>query len=135
MNSYLLDTNIWIYAMKGRFPEVRQRLEALPLDRVYLSDIVVGELAFGWENSTNSTASRRIVESYLASFPTLSTDTATAKKYGQIRQSLQTKGTPIGMNDVWIAAQALTHKLTLVTHNTREFSRVEGLKLEDWVPV
>jgi tRNA(fMet)-specific endonuclease VapC len=135
MSTYLLDTNIWIYAMKGRFPEVRQRLAVLPVDRVFLSDIVVGELALGWENSSNPTASRRIVESYLISFPTLSTDTATAKKYGHIRQSLQAKGTPIGMNDLWIAAQAITHKMTLVTHNTREFSRVEGLKLEDWVVV
>ena len=133
MTAYLLDTNIWIYAMKGRHPEVRQKLEALPLDQVFLSDIVVGELAFGWENSANPSATRKIVESYLASFPTLHTDTAAAKKYGQIRQKLQAKGTPIGMNDLWIAAQAITHKMTLVTHNTREFSRVDGLKLEDWM--
>ena len=132
MKRYLLDSNIWIYAMNGRHPAVRKTLESLPLDKVYLSDIVLGELAFGWENSTKPAVTKRKVEQFLAHFPRLSTDEATAKIYGQLRQSLQSRGTPIGMNDFWIAAQASHHKMTLVTHNTREFARVEGLKLEDW---
>ena len=132
MKRYLLDSNIWIYAMNGRHLAVRKTLESLPLDKVYLSDIVLGELAFGWENSTKPAVTKRKVEQFLAHFPRLCTDEATAKIYGQLRQSLQSRGTPIGMNDFWIAAQALHHKMTLVTHNTREFARVEGLKLEDW---
>ena len=132
MKRYLLDSNIWIYAMNGRHPAVRKTLESLPLDKVYLSDIVLGELAFGWENSTKPAVTKRKVEQFLAHFPRLCTDEATAKVYGQLRQSLQSRGTPIGMNDFWIAAQALHHKMTLVTHNTREFARVDGLKLEDW---
>lgn len=132
MKRYLLDTNIWIYAMNGRHPAVRETLESLPLDKVYLSDIVLGELAFGWENSTNSLVTKRKVEQFLAHFPRLNTDEATAKVYGQLRHSLQSRGTPIGMNDFWIAAQALHHKMILVTHNTREFERAEGLKLENW---
>lgn len=130
---YLVDSNIWIYAMTGRYSMVRRKLESLLLSDVFLSDFVFGELAFGWENSQKPAATRKAVEQFLANFPQLSTDAATAKKYGQIRQLLKAKGTPIGMNDMWIAAQASTHKMTLVTHNTREFSRVEGLKLEDWV--
>ena len=133
MKRYLLDSNIWIYAMNGRHPAVRKTLESLPLDKVYLSDIVLGELAFGWENSTKPAVTKRKVEQFLAHFPRLCTDEATAKIYGQLRQSLQSRGTPIGMNDFWIAAQALHHKMTLVTHNTREFARVDGLKLENWV--
>ena len=133
MKRYLLDSNIWIYAMNGRHPAVRKTLESLPLDKVYLSDIVLGELAFGWENSTKPAVTKRKVEQFLAHFPRLCTDEATAKVYGQLRQSLQSRGTPIGMNDFWIAAQALHHKMTLVTHNTREFARVDGLKLENWL--
>ncbi len=133
MTRYLLDSNIWIYAMNGRHPHVRQTLESLPLDKVYLSDIVLGELAFGWENSAKPAATKRKVEQFLMHFPRLDTDEATARVYGQLRQTLQSRSTPIGMNDFWIAAQALHHKMILVTHNTREFARVEGLKLENWV--
>lgn len=133
MKRHLLDSNIWIYAMNGRHPAVRETLESLPLDSVYLSDVVLGELAFGWENSAKPAVTKRKVEQFLTHFPRLSTDDATARIYGNLRQTLQSQGTPIGMNDFWIAAQALAHKMILVTHNTREFSRVEGLKLENWV--
>ena len=133
MKRYLLDSNIWIYAMNGRHPAVREKLESLPLGSVYLSDIVAGELAFGWENSEKPTITKRKVEQFLAHFPSLSTDAATFRLYAQLRQSLQSRGTPIGMNDFWIAAQALAHNMILVTHNTREFARVDGLKLENWV--
>ncbi len=119
--------------MNGRHPAVRETLEALPLDKVFLSDIVLGELAYGWENSARPPATKRKVEQFLTHFPRVNTDEATAKVYGQLRQSLQSRGTPIGMNDFWIAAQALHHKMVLVTHNTREFERVDELKLEDWV--
>jgi tRNA(fMet)-specific endonuclease VapC len=130
---YLLDSNIWIYAMNGRHPALREKLEGLPLSSVFLSSIVAGELAFGWENSANPVVTQRKVEQFLKHFPELHTDGATARVYGKLRQSLQSRGTPIGMNDFWIAAQAIAHKMVLVTHNTREFARVDGLKLEDWV--
>ena len=119
--------------MNGRYPAVRETLEALPLDKVFLSDIVLGELAFGWENSKKPAATKRKVEQFLAHFPRLYTDEATTKVYEQLRQSLQSRGTPIGMNDFWIAAQAMYHKIILMTHNTPEFERVGGLKLVDWV--
>jgi tRNA(fMet)-specific endonuclease VapC len=129
---YLLDSHIWIYAMNGRHPAVRKQLESLALDRVHLSDIVLGELAFGWENSVRPNETKHSVEHFLERFPRLSTDVATARCYGQLRQNLQSRGTPIDMNDFWIAAQALTHKMILVTKNTREFARIPGLKLDNW---
>ena len=119
--------------MNGRHPAVRERLESLELDRVVLSDIVLGELAFGWENSAKPSVTKRKVEHFLARFSRLGIDTDTALRYGQLRQLLQSRGTPIGMNDFWIAAQALNHNVILVTNNTREFARVPGLKLENWV--
>ena len=133
MKRYLLDSNIWIYAMNGRHPDLRERLESLPLSSVFLSDIVFGELAFGWENSAQPSATKARVEQFLVHFPKLSSNEATARLYGQHRQRLQARGTPIGMNDFWIAAQALANNLILVTHNIREFERIEGLKLEDWL--
>lgn len=133
MKRYLLDSNVWIYAMNGRHPDVREKLESLPLASVFLSDIVLGELAFGWENSAHPQVTRTRVEQFLKHFPKLSSDETTARIYGQQRQQLQSRGTPIGMNDFWIAAQALAHNMTLVTHNTREFARIDGIKLEDWV--
>ena len=65
-------------------------------------------------------------------FQALDIDNATAHAYGQLRQELQSRGTHIGMNDYWIEAQALANKMILVTHNTREFERVPGLRVEDW---
>lgn len=132
MKRYLIDTNTWIYAMNGRHPDVRKTLESLPMSSVLLSTIVLGELAFGWENSQRPNATRKEVETFLAPFQRLGIDDATAREYGNQRQALQAKGQPIGMNDFWIAAQALAHKLILVTRNTREFERVPGLKLENW---
>ena len=133
MTRYLIDSNIWIYAMKTRHPEVREKLVTLPVNAVYLSDIVWGELAFGWENSQQPLATKQKMNQFLSHFPRVSTDATTAKIYGQLRQTLQSRGTPIGMNDFWIAAQAMAHQMVLVTHNTREFSRIEGLQLENWV--
>ena len=132
MKRYLIDTNTWIYAMNGRHPDVRKSLESLPMSIVFLSTVVLGELAFGWENSQRPNATRKGVEEFLAPFQRLGIDDATAREYGKLRQSLQSKGQLIGMNDFWIAAQALTHKLILVTRNIREFERVPGLKLENW---
>ena len=133
MKRYLLDSNIWIYAMKGRHPEVRKTLEAQALANVHLSTVVLGELAFGWASSQKPADTRRRVQEFLARFPRLGIDDDVAQTYGGLRQTLQSQGKPIGMNDFWIAAQALTHKLVLVTNNTREFSRVPQLKIENWL--
>ena len=132
MKRYLLDSNIWIYAMNGRYPQVRETLRTKPVSSVLMSAIVWGELAFGWENSARRASTKSTVEQYVQHNPVLEVDAATALTYGRIRQSLQSQGQVIGMNDFWIAAQALTHKLVLVTNNIREFERVPGLKLENW---
>ena len=133
MKRYLIDSNIWIYAMKGRHPDVRRTLEAQAVANVHLSTVVMGELAFGWASSQKPKETRSQVQEFLARFPRLGVDDGVAEVYGNLRQSLQSQGQPIGMNDFWIAAQALTHKLILVTNNTREFSRVPQLRIENWV--
>ena len=130
---YLLDTNICIYAVKGKFPQVAAKLFTLPLSQVHLSVITLYELEFGIQKSHWQGRSRAVLQSTLASFPTLEFTAEDALLAGQIRAQLETAGQPIGAYDLLIAAQALNRDLILVTHNTAEFSRIPHLKLEDWV--
>lgn len=128
----MLDTNILIAALKGQ-PEVRQRLEAVPLSAMRLSAIVLGELEFGAEKSIHSERNRARLAALAQRLPLVGIDYATTRHYGQVRALLERQGTPIGANDTWIAAQALAIEATLVTDNEREFSRVPGLVLENWL--
>lgn len=130
--TYLLDTNIIIAAMKG-VPGVIGRLEKIPLSALILSPIVLGELEFGAEKSAQVEKNRARLASLIESIPAIPLDTETSRHYGLIRADLEKKGTPIGANDLWIAAQALALGAVLVTDNVGEFSRVVGLEVENWV--
>ncbi|MGK9169489.1 PIN domain-containing protein [Inquilinus limosus] len=129
---YILDTNILIAALNGR-PTVRQRLEDMPLDALRLSAIVLGELEFGAEKSAHGERNRARLEALARQLPLVGIDRDTTRRYAQVRALLERQGTPIGANDTWIAAQALAIDATLVTDNEREFSRVPGLRLENWL--
>jgi tRNA(fMet)-specific endonuclease VapC len=128
----MLDTDVLIAALKGQ-PEVRRRLEAVPLSAMRLSAIVLGELEFGAEKSIHSERNRARLAALIQCLPLVRSDYATTRHYGQVRALLERQGTPIGANDTWIAAQALAIEATLVTDNEREFSRVPGLVLENWL--
>ena len=132
MKNYILDTNVLIAALKGQ-PEVRQRLESVPLSEMRLSAIVLGELEFGAEKSIHSERNRARLATLTQRLPLVGVDYATTRHYGQVRALLERQGTPIGANDTWIAAQALAIEATLVTDNEREFSRVPGLVLDNWL--
>lgn len=129
---YILDTNVLIAALKGQ-PEVKQRLESVPLSVMRLSAIVLGELEFGAQKSIHSERNRARLAALAQRLPLVGVDYATTRHYGQVRALLERQGTPIGANDTWIAAQALAIEATLVTDNEREFSRVPGLVLENWL--
>jgi tRNA(fMet)-specific endonuclease VapC len=131
---YLLDANILIAALKGR-PEVRSRLESLPLSALRLSAIVLGELEFGAEKSAHGEPNRAHLAALVQRFELVGVDHDIARHYAKVRALLERQGTPIGANNTWIAAQALSIKATLVTDNEREFSRVPGLPLENWLTV
>lgn len=130
--AYLLDTNIIIAAMKG-VPGVIDRLEKIPLSALILSPIVLGELEFGAEKSVHVERNRARLASLIENIPAAPLDAESSRHYGLIRADLEKKGTPIGANDLWIAAQALALGAVLVTGNVGEFSRVEGLEVENWV--
>ena len=133
MPRYLLDTNICIYIKNHRPAEVLARFSKLPPGKVAMSVITYGELCFGAQKSTKPKESRRTLEQLIALIPALSLDETVSIQYGKIRPHLQSSGTPIGNNDLWIAAHALAKKLILVTNNLAEFKRVPGLRVENWV--
>ena len=130
---YLLDTNICIYAINGRDPNLTKKLLTILPDDIAVSSITVGELEYGAAKSKWGNRTRQTMYAFLSNFSILPFDNDDAVCFGNLRASLALAGTPIGAYDVMIAAQGLTKGLTVVTHNTGEFSRVPGLKLEDWV--
>ncbi len=131
--TYLLDTNICIYIAKQKPVSVLDRFSRLRPGQVGMSVITSGELAFGAAKSNFPEAARNNLAKLHEFIPALPMDAAVAETYGEIRAALQAAGKPIGNNDLWIAAHALQLGVILVSNNTREFSRIPQLKLEDWV--
>lgn len=131
--TFLLDTNICIAFINGQNDNLRRRFtEQRPSD-IALCAIVKAELLFGAHNSARTERNLERVETFCRPFVSLPFDDQAAGAYGIIRADLQRRGLPIGPNDLMIAAIAAANNLTLVTHNTREFGRVENLRCDDWM--
>jgi tRNA(fMet)-specific endonuclease VapC len=129
---YLLDSNACIVFLNKRSDQLKHRLELCQPQEIVLCSVVKAELLYGAMKSQNPTASLLKVENFCTHFQSLPFDDKAAEFYGKIRSELSAIGKPIGANDFMIAAIALANEVTLITHNTREFSRVSGLILEDW---
>jgi len=129
-----LDTNTISYAMRG-MPEVTEHLLALSPVNVAVPAIVVYELRYGLQRLPREAAAPRLsaLLRLLAPMTVLDFDEACAQHAAMIRAGLEAAGTPIGPHDILIAATALAHQATLVTHNTKEFKQVPGLSIEDWL--
>ncbi|MXP53609.1 type II toxin-antitoxin system VapC family toxin [Pantoea sp. Seng] len=132
MHRYMLDTNSVIYVIKRRPIEVLERFNA-NVGRMVISSITLAELVHGAEKSAFPERNLRTVEDFVSRLDVLSYDQRAAFQYGSIRADLEKKGTPIGLNDLHIAAHARSEALTLITNNLREFSRVNGLISENWL--
>ncbi|MUL36945.1 type II toxin-antitoxin system tRNA(fMet)-specific endonuclease VapC [Gloeocapsopsis dulcis] len=130
--TYLLDTNTCIGYISRRSLPIFHRLTSLAPTEVILCDVVKLELYYGAYKSSRRERNLELLQDFFNEFASLPFDGHAANVCGQIRAKLAAMGTPIGPYDLQIAAIALTNNLTLVTHNTREFSRVSDLKLEDW---
>ena len=130
---YLLDTNICIYIAKHKPIEVLQRFQLLEVGQVGMSIITHGELTHGAYKSQQPQLALSKLQQLVELIPVMPIAATVSEHYGQIRSSLEKTGTPIGNNDLWIAAHALDLQVTLVTNNVREFERVPSLKLENWV--
>jgi tRNA(fMet)-specific endonuclease VapC len=130
---YLLDTNICIYIAKHNPPAVRARFEKLTADELAMSVITLGELRHGAEKSQARAKALATLQVLQGLIPVEPLTEAVSEQYGKIRSALERAGQPIGNNDLWIAAHALAQGWVLVTNNEREFRRVKGLKIENWV--
>lgn len=130
---YLLDTNILIYLANRRSDSVVARFARLRPGEVAMSCVTYGELRYGAEKSTRRESALATLERLAERIVVLPLDAAASAEYGRIRKELEQAGRPLANNDTWIAAHALAAKLVLVTNNEREFGRVAGLKLENWV--
>jgi tRNA(fMet)-specific endonuclease VapC len=130
---YLLDTNICIYIRQKKPETVLRHLEKLRPGEAGLSIITYGELIYGAKKSKHSIAALERVRELTTVLPPLPLPEAAAECYGAVRAELETRGELIGNNDLWIVAHALAAGLTLVTNNEKEFRRVRGLKIQNWI--
>jgi tRNA(fMet)-specific endonuclease VapC len=129
---YLLDTNACIRVLNSSSAPLVARLRSHAPSEIRVSSVTRAELLYGARRSARVAENLRLLAGFVAPLVSLPFDDACAEQYGALRATLAAAGQPIGPNDLLIAATALAHDLTLVTHNLREFSRVAGLKLEDW---
>lgn len=130
---YLLDTNICIYIIKKQPISVFKKFEKLSIGSVAMSLVTYGELEYGALRSNNSEKALQVLEELVNYIPVLPADLNVAKEYADIRANLAARGTIVGNNDLWIAAHARSLGHTLVSNNIKEFKRVDGLNLENWV--
>jgi len=129
---YLLDTNTCIQFLNGTSLLVEAQFRAHSPRQLKLCSIVKAEMLYGAARSAHPDRNLALMERFFSGYESLPFDDAAATSYGRIRRDLASAGTPIGPNDLLIAAIAVSRKLVLVSHNTREFSRVPGLRFEDW---
>jgi len=130
---YMLDTNICIYIQRRKPPQVLQRFKAMRYGDAVISLITWGELLYGAAKSQNPQKVREALTEFVSLVPVMPMAPDTGVVYGELRTALERQGQPIGNNDLWIAAHALSAGLILITNNMREFARVPGLRVENWV--
>lgn len=129
---YMLDTNMCIYAIKHKTEAVIKNFLSHVLEELCISAITYAELMYGVEKSMAIEKNRIALSLFLSLLTILEFQALAAEEYGKVRAELESKGVPIGPMDLWIAGHARSEGLILVTNNTREFCRVEGLVVEDW---
>jgi len=130
---WMLDTNTCIAIIKRQPDSAIRKLRGKSIGQVGLSSVALGELTYGAEVSARPDQNLQALHEFLLPLDIASYDEACAFRYGQLRAQLKKKGRPLGALDILIAAHALTLEVTLVTHNTAEFSHAAGLRLEDWL--
>ena len=131
---YLLDTNIVSYFLRRSSPALEARMsDALKQQTVGISAMTRAELRFGQAAMKPEDRRRSLIDHFLSRLPNIAWTSQAADVYGDIKAVHKRAGTPIGELDTQIAAHAFAENLILVTHNTRHFEKVPGLKIEDWM--
>ena len=129
----MLDTNICIYIIKQRPPAVLERFTSVSVGDIGISTMTLAELEYGASKSRHAERNRQALDQFLLPLEIATFDREAARVYGKVRTSLEQKGHVIGSMDLLIASHALTLRVCLVTNNEREFKRVPGLRVENWV--
>lgn len=130
---YMLDTNICVALIRHRPPALLNKIQAFPIGDVGLSSISVAELQYGAQKSRHAAQNQQALAQFLLPLVIADFDYDAALAYGEIRAHLERQGAPIGSMDTLIGAHAVSLGVTLVTNNTREFSRIPNLAVEDWM--
>ena len=130
---WMLDTDVCIALIKRQPPELIGRLKKHKPGDVAVSSITLAELSFGASKSAQPAKNRAALDQFLLPLEILAFDDVAAECYGRVRAALEVNGTPIGPLDTLIASHALSIDATIVTNNVREFSRVQGLRVENWM--
>ena len=131
---YMLDTTIISYYLRRTSSALEERVnEGLKKRNIAMSAIARAELRFGQMGMQHDDRRRSLIDGFLLRLPSIEFSAEAADRYGQLKHSLKIQGKPMGDMDTLIAAHAMVEKLILVTHNTRHFENVSGLKLEDWM--
>lgn len=128
---YMLDTNTCIFIIK-KDEKVLHHLKNIDFKEICISSITLAELEYGVAKSDYIEKNKKALKDFISNFYVLPFDENAANKYGKIRAYLETNGNTIGAMDMLIAAHAKSENLILVTNNTKEFNRVQGLQIEDW---
>ncbi len=129
---YLLDTDICIYIINKQTPQVIEKVKTFTPGEIAISVITLSELQKGVSKSLHKKQNQNALDNFISVFTILPFEKPDAKVYGEVVTKLEKQGQIIGGNDLFIAAHSLSRKLTLVTNNEREFTRVEGLCIENW---
>jgi tRNA(fMet)-specific endonuclease VapC len=129
---YLLDTNACVQILTNRSPKLVDKFKQHNPSEICLCSVVISELYYGARKSAKVESNIQLLRNFLAPFFSFSFDDRCAEIYGILRVDLERNGTPIGPNDLMIAAIVKTHDLILITNNVREFSRISDLNIEDW---
>ena len=129
----MLDTNTCIAIIKRKPPQTLQRFKAYKVGEIGISWVTLAELEFGVAKSQHLEKNQAALDEFVLPLEIAGFDREAARVYGRVRATLEKKGTPIGSLDVVIGAHALSLGVTLATNNTREFSRIKGLTVVDWL--
>ena len=130
---FMLDTNICIYIIKRKPPDVLERFKQTEISQIAISSITLNELLYGVSKSSKPEQNLMALTQFVAPLEILSYNDETAQYYGELRTHLERQGTPIGSLDMLIAAHALSIDGTLITNNEKEFIRVPHLKVDNWL--
>jgi len=131
--AYLLDTDIVIYWLTDRFPQIQEQIDRLDRSDIFFSAIGVAELYFGARNSNHPQDNQELVDELVSWVTVLDFDHAAGVLFGRIKAELKQSGKLINDSDLFIAATAISHDLVLVTNNLRHFERIPLLRTENWV--